>query len=356
MKRILFSATILTLFLSSCGGGSTTESENKNDSTTVLPIVEVAEIKLQDFQNFIEVQGSVEADKNVTITAETGGLIKRILVEEGQYVRSGQTLVVLDAEVIAKNIEELEKSLELAKYVFEKQENLYKQNIGSELQYTQAKNNKERLEQSLETLKTQQSKSVVSAPFDGFVDEIFPNEGEMAAPQVPLIRLLDLKKIHVIGDVMESYLKTVKVGKPVDLYLRALDTTFANKTVTRVGKFITPSNRTFKVQVDMDNTNEVVLPNMVCIMRIKNEVLPQVLLVPNESLLQSSSGNNYVYILKKGKKHPYAHKIDIKPGPSDENYTVVLANPDAKEELKAGDRVITVGARGVKEGMEIKIK
>ena len=106
----------------------------------------------------------------------------------------------------------------------------------------------------------------------------------------------------------------------------------------------------------MDNTNEVVLPNMVCIMRIKNEVLPQVLLVPNESLLQSSSGNNYVYIIKKGKKHGYAHKIDIKPGPSDENYTVVLANPDAKEELKAGDHVITVGARGVKEGMEVKIK
>lgn len=351
MKKLILSITLISLFISSCAP----EEEKTETKEATLPSVEIKKIKPVDFQNYIEVQGSVEADKNVIITAETPGLIKRILVQEGQYVSAGQTLVILDADIIAKNIEEVEKSLELARYMYEKQENLFKQNIGSELQLTQAKNNKERLEQSLETLKTQRSKSVISAPFSGYVDEIFPKEGEMAAPQVPVMRLLDLKKVHVIADVMESYLKTVVIGKSVDVFIRALDTTLYDHKISRVGKFITASNRTFKVQVDIENHKDLILPNLVCVLRIKNEILNGVLTVPNESLLQSSSGSNYVYVIRKGEKNNYAHKIEVKPGPSDEKWTVILDNSGAKEQLKAGDEVITVGSRGVKEGMEVKV-
>ena len=163
----------------------------------------------KDFQHYFDVQGTTEAAKDVLINSESAGLIRKIYVEEGQKVTQGQTLMILDAELISKNIQEVEKSLELAEFVFEKQKNLHDQNIGSELQYQQAKNNKERLEETLKTLKAQQGKSVVTAPFSGHIDEIFVSEVQMAMPQIPLIRMLDLTGVTVKADVMESYLKDI---------------------------------------------------------------------------------------------------------------------------------------------------
>lgn len=355
MKRILLLSVTAAVLMSSCGSGNKEKAEDK-DTVKHLPQVSVVKTEPTDFQNFVEVQGSVDADKNVTLTAEMGGLIKRILVEEGQWVKTGQTLVILDESVINNNIEEVQKSLELANYVFQKQEALYKQDVGSELQYTQAKNNKERLEQTLQTLQAQKAMLVISAPFDGYVDEIFPHEGEMALPQLPVIRLLDLRKVHVNADVMESYLKTVTKEKSVDVFIRALDTTFKDCKIARVGKYINPSNRTFSIQVDLENSNEQILPNLVAILRIKNEILSNVLVVPNESLMQSSSGANYLFIAEQKEGKTIAKKIDVTPGPSDDQHTVIYDLTGATSRLKSGDKVITVGARGVKQGMEIEIK
>ena len=202
-----YSSLILftTAIISSCGGGEEEKKDESKENTTKVELVGVESLSKKDFQAFFEIQGTTEAAKEVLLNSETPGLIRKIYVEEGQKVTLGQTLMVLDAEMVAKSIDGLEKSLELAEFVFEKQKNLHDQNIGSELQFQQAKNNKERLEESLKTLKAQQGKSVVTAPFSGHIDEIFMHEGEMAMPQAPLIRLLDISGITITADVMESY-------------------------------------------------------------------------------------------------------------------------------------------------------
>ncbi|MBX7094186.1 MAG: efflux RND transporter periplasmic adaptor subunit [Flavobacteriales bacterium] len=357
MKRIFIAALIATTALQSCGTKEEKQEGDKKDSlANNLPIVTTETAAHGDFQHYIEIQGTVQADKIANVTAETGGLIRQIVVEKGQKVGAGQTLVILDSDVISKNIEEVKKSLELANFVFEKQKNLHDQNIGSELQYQQAKNNKERLEQTLQTLEAQRSMSVITAPFDGVVDDIFPKVGEMAAPGMAVIRLINLNKVHIEADVMESYLKSVSKNKLVDVYIRSIDTVIKNAPIVRTGKFINPSNRTFKIQVDVDNNNEMLLPNMVTVLRIKHEVIDSVITVPTGSVLQSSAGVNYVYVVRNEDKKNIVKKVDVETGPSDDFRTVIYPLETARDRVADGDKVVVEGARGVKQGMEVKIK
>lgn len=358
MKRIFIVALIATTALQSCGTKEDNQEGDKKDSlkNQNLPIVTIETAAHGDFQHYIEIQGTIQADKIANVTAETGGLIRQIVVEKGQKVGAGQTLAILDSDVISKNIEEVKKSLELANFVFEKQKNLHDQNIGSELQYQQAKNNKERLEQTLQTLEAQRSMSVISAPFDGIIDEIFPKVGEMAAPGSPVFRLINLNKVHIEADVMESYLKSVNKNKLVDVYIRSIDTVIKNMPIVRTGKFINPSNRTFKIQVDVDNSNEMLLPNMVTVLRVKHEVIDSVITVPTASVLQSSAGVNYVYVVRNEDKKNVVKKVDVETGPSDDYRTVIYPLSTARDRVSDGDKVVVEGARGVKQGMEVKIK
>lgn len=337
-----------------------------------LEIVGVDKLSKKDFQHYFEIQGTTEANKEVLLNSETNGLIRKIYVEEGQKVSQGQTLILLDAEMIAKNILEVEKSLELASFVYEKQKNLHDQNIGSELQFQQAKNNKERLEESLKTLKAQQGKSVVTAPFSGYVDEIFMHEGEMAMPQVPLIRLLDLTGITIKADVMETYLKDVLPSTLVDINLSSLDTTIENIKLSRIGKFINSANRSFVIETKLSNKNERILPNLIANVRVKHAVIKNAFVIPSAALLQSSSGQNYIYVAKPkyiivdgkemvetidGKQTLVATKLIVERIANNrETKESVIKDLPGENNLEEGLDIIVMGARGVKNGMEIKIK
>jgi membrane fusion protein (multidrug efflux system) len=325
--------------------------------------VGVESLGKKDFQNYFDVQGTTEAAKDVLINSESAGLIRKIYVEEGQKVSKGQTLMILDAELISKNIQEVEKSLELAEFVFEKQKNLHDQNIGSELQFQQAKNNKERLEETLKTLKAQRGKSVVTAPFSGHIDEIFVSEGQMAMPQVPLIRMLDLTGVTVKADVMESYLKDILPSTKVDINITSLDTLLENVSLTRIGKFVNTTNRAFIIEAKLVNKNERILPNLIANIRVNHSVLKDVFVIPTEALQQSSSGQNFIYVMeettdtKTKKKVKTARKIIVeRVATNRETKESVIRDMEGRSELSAGMTLIVKGARGVKNGMAVEIK
>jgi multidrug efflux pump subunit AcrA (membrane-fusion protein) len=157
------------------------------------------EVKIGSFIHQIEVQGSIETDRDVLLNAESGGLIQSILVKEGQRVRKGQTLIQIDAQVISSSIEELKTAMEFADYNYKKQKELFDQGLGSEFQLTQAKNNMDNLKSRLSGLNTQRGKFSITAPFDGVVDDIIAKVGAMAGPQAPVLRLVDNTEIKIIG-------------------------------------------------------------------------------------------------------------------------------------------------------------
>jgi membrane fusion protein, multidrug efflux system len=247
------------------------------------------------FEHFVEVTGSVLSKKNVNISGEVSGRIQEIVATEGMRVTKGQVLARIDAEAIVRNIEEVEKQLELAKIVFEKQERLWKQQIGTEIQYLEAKNRKESLEKNLASLKTQEARTQVRAPFNGTVETVQARLGELVQPGTPMFQFVGDSDLFVEADVSERYVGIVNKGDAVAISFPSIGKELQSK-VSAVGAIINPNNRTFKVEVVLPAQAEI-KPNMIAVLKIKDYESASAVTIPNYLILQDNKGD-YVFTVE----------------------------------------------------------
>jgi len=222
-------------------------------------------------------QTELRNEDMVAASSETGGRITALNVKEGQYVKRGQLIATTDLEQVNKSIAEIEKTLELAVDVFNRQKRLWDQNIGSEMQFLQAKNNKERLEKSLETVQYQLTKGNVYAP----------------------VQILNTAKVKVAANVPEKFLRNVRQGEMMSIEIPALDMKTKGR-VTMLGRTINPANRTFKVEVNLSNPKGLLKPNLLANMLLNDFSAKNVITVPLELVQQEVSGKDYVFIKKDG--------------------------------------------------------
>ncbi|MGB5463971.1 MAG: efflux RND transporter periplasmic adaptor subunit [Aureibaculum sp.] len=319
----------------------------KLDESVKLHLVTVLPVKNDIFKHFIEIQGVVQTDKNIEIKPELGGVIRSIYIKEGQKVYSGQTLVQLDDSSIRNNIAELDTQINLAKTTFERQERLWKQKIGSEMQYLQAKAQKESLENNLATLRTQARKMKIIAPFSGIVDEIFPKNGELTSPQSPVIRLINLDKVYVEADVTETYLTVVKNGTEASIFFPSIDKKIDSK-ISQISNYINPDNRSFKVKINIPNKDQHIKPNLLADLKIL-DFKAEGLIIPSTLVQQDQKGNNYVYTLETKANEKVVVKKLISVANEYKNEIFVSDGLDAK------DTLVNAGARLVKAGDIVKI-
>ena len=177
-------------------------SDTTATKNTVM--VETAMSTISTFEHFFQVQGNVEVERNSLIYPEMMGEIKEIRVKEGDKVGKGDVLMILNADVLQRSYDEAQTRHDLAKTIFERQGKLWEQKIGSEIQYLEAKANYESAKKSLDTMKTQIANATIRAPYSGIVDEVMPKLGEMAAPQAPVLRIINLDQIYIKSDISES--------------------------------------------------------------------------------------------------------------------------------------------------------
>jgi len=311
-------------------------------------LVTTSKPERKDFRHFVEIQGSVQSDDLVSASAEVPGRIIKLTVKEGQRVHRGHLIARLDRKQLDKQIAELEKSLELAKDVYSRQKRLWDQNIGSEMQYLQAKNEKERLEKRLETLLFQLTKLNVAAPISGIIDAVNLKSGELASPGIPIVTILNTKKVNVVANVPENYLRAVRKGEKVLVKFPALNIE-KEVRVSRIGSTIDPANRTFEVEVNMVNKSGLLKPNLLAVMVINDLSQRDVIVVPRVLIQQDVEGKNYVFIKKDGAEGSYAKKVFVKTGNSYQGEVII-------EEGLTGDEVlINEGARGLAENELIKV-
>ena len=375
MKNILFLSTII-LFLISCGGqdagmpedleGQKKYLKEKKAELTALKteiaavekeieklepkkeskrLVSTQSVVKKDFNRFVELQGTIQSDDLVSATSEVPGRIIQMSIKEGDNIRKGQLIAKVDMEQLDKQKAELNKALELARDVYTRQARLWEQKIGSEIQYLQAKNNVERMEASLETLNFQQTKSNVYAPISGIAERVITKAGEMASPGMPIIQILNTSKVKVVADVPESYLAAVKRGDKVDINFPAISKDL-NSRVSLVGKTIDSSNRTFKVEVNLNNGSGIYKPNLLALMKINDLTVKDAILAPLSIIQQNTAGETYVYIAEEGK----AKQVIIETGESYDGEIIVTSGLDGSE------NVIVDGARFVNDGEMIEVK
>ncbi|MCD4731891.1 MAG: efflux RND transporter periplasmic adaptor subunit [Bacteroidales bacterium] len=307
--------------------------------------VSIKELAFEEFNHYIEVNGVVEAINAAYISPEINGQIKEIYVEEGQYVKKGQLLIKINSSVIESTLKEVETSLELAITVYEKQKQLWEKNIGSELDYLQAKNNKESLESRLETLQAQIDMAMVKAPIDGIVDEVFVKDGELAIPGMQMIQLVNLNNLYVNADVSEAYITKVKKGEMVVLEFPSYPDINMNVPVHRIGNVVKSANRTFKVQLKIKNENDQIKPNVLARIKINDYTTENALLVSSLIVKQDLKGS-YVFVANADNT---AKKAYIETGMSYMDLTMVTTG------LSVGDRVIVKGYNQVSNGSKLEI-
>lgn len=303
-------------------------------------LVTTRNLEVKNFERFSEVQGSVVSDEIVFATSETGGRLTRVSPQEGQYVKRGSLVATVDLEVINKQKAEIETALSLSKDVFNRQKRLWDQKIGTEIQYLQAKNSVERLEQSLETLNFQMTKSSVYAPISGVVEKVFLKTGELAGPGAPILQILNTSKVKVKVDVPERYLRSVKRGQAVNVEFPAIEETRKAK-ISRISPSIDPGNRTFEVVIDLNNGSGILKPNLLASVFFKDYSEKNVVLVPLQSIQQEISGASYVFVLGKDDKGAFAKKVIVETGESDKGEVIITKG------LKGGEALIIDGAIGL---------
>ncbi len=311
-------------------------------------IVTTQKVSRTDFKSYASIQATVKSDDIVLASSEVGGRLLNVAVVEGQNVNKGQLIAQTNLESVDKQIAELETSLELAVTTYERQKRLWDQNVGSEMQYLQAKNNKERIEKSLETIRYQLTKAKVYAPISGVVDQVFLKSGELAGPGAPIVQILNIQKVKVIADVPESYLGKIKKGQTVTVQLPAIDKEFQSK-VSLIGPTINPSNRTFTVEIELSNSSGMLKPNLLAVMLINDDAQEDVIMVPLELVQQEVSGRSYVFVKDENSEGAFAKKVLVETGLSYEGNIIITSG------LNGGEEIIVTGARGLANNELIKI-
>ena len=321
---------------------------NKNDSTSAKALrISVQEISSTNFDHFFTSSANLESVKSAFISPEMNGQVKKIYIKEGVFVKKGQLLVSLNSSVLRSSLVELETALGLAEIVFKKQSDLWEKKIGSEIEYLKAKNNKESLENKISSLKAQIELTKVKAPISGIIDAVNIKVGEMAMPGQPIISLVNLDKMYVNANVSESYISSLTKGDEVSITFPTYPELNIESKIYRIGNIIAAGNRTVKVQVLINNTNNKLKPNMVAHIKFNDYNNKSAISIPS-IIIRNDLQGAYVYVVENENGKNIASKRYITTGKSNNENTIITKN------LVEGEKVITEGYNLVKNGTEVK--
>ena len=325
------------------------KSTNTSSAQTVAAVpVAVQPVQSQTFDHFLEVQGRVDFDQNVTVSPKVPGILTSVRVDRGDRVSRGQVLATIDASVLESSEAELRTSLDLARTVYEKQKRLWDQKIGTEIQYLTAKNNKESLERRLATLRQQKDQYVIKAPISGVVDEFNPKIGEAVSPgtPMPVARIVNTASMKVVAEISEANAGKVNRGDEAIVFFPDLNKEFP-ATVTAVSQAINAMSRAFPVELNLKNAGNIALrPNMIAVVKVKDYVKPQALVVP-VNVVQKDETGDFVYIATQEGGKNVVRKKKVTTGLTYGGKAEVTGG------LAVNDQIITTGYQNLYEGQTV---
>lgn len=323
----------------------------KLDTAKKVPLITTFTAKESVFNHYFEVQGNVTTKDLLVITPEFNGIMTKVYVKEGQKVSKGQTLAKIDDGGLSQQLSQLQIQAELAKTTYERQKRLWEQNIGSEIQFLQAKSNYEAQQKAVKQLQEQVAKTIVRAPFSGTIDEVITEQGSVvAAGQTPLFRLVNLSNMYVETDIPERYINHVTKGKHVIAEFPVLGKT-VETNVRQTGDFINPANRTFRVEIGLPKGDNSIKPNLTAKLKINDYTNEKAILIPQSIISENAQGQQYIYTVeeKNSKNEGIAKKTIIKTGKTQGDVIEVISG------IKTNTEIIEEGARSVKDNQPVKV-
>ncbi len=330
------------------------EAREELDTTTKrLPLVRALTLEDTLFKHYVEVQGSVKTKDDVMVYPEYSGVMTHLYVSEGQYIKKGALVAKVDDGGLTQQIAQQEVQLDLARTTYERQKRLWDQNIGSEIQYLQAKSQVESLEKAIDVTRKQMTKVNVYAPFSGIVEQVITKQGQVVSPgATPLFRLVNLGSMFVEAEVPESYLPNIKKGTEVEVEFEALDRTY-NSRVRRVNNTINPNSRSFIIEVNVPNKDRLVKPNLIANLRLNDYTSKEAILIPGSIVLENSEGESYVFLVDslntENETKVIRTPLTLGDKTTEDGFVEVL------EGLEPNQSIISEGGKALQDGDEVKI-
>ena len=339
-------------------------------------VVSTQKLELTNFVHNVEIQGNVTTDQDVKVQPQFAGTLS-LFVKKGQNVSKGQVIGrvadggLRDQYLQAQNgvtgmkaqVASAQANTNLSRIAFEKQSALWKQKIGSEFQYLQAKANYDAalktvsamqsqvqgLQRAADAVKANLAKTAIVAPFSGVIDEVITQNGQVVSPGTDIVKLISLGMMRVEADVPESYLAKVRQGTSVKVFLPALNQTI-NSSIRLVGNYINPANRTFKIEIPVPGKGRIIKPNLLAQVKIEDYINPNAIQVPQQYIYEDAAKKSYVFVATNIKGNDaVAKKVMVNPGEKSEDAVEITTG------LKAGDIIITDGSKNLSDGEKVKL-
>ena len=319
------------------------------NANSKFPIVETTILKSNNFQHFVELQGNVKSDQLIIIYPEFSGILNKIYVKSGEEVAKGQTLATIDDGGLKQQLSQLEISFNLTETTYERQERLWAQNIGSEIQFLETKSMFEAQKEAIKQLKKQLEKTVIKASFNGTIDNIIAKEGEVVYPgKSNLMILLNMDNMYIECNVPERYINTIYKGKNAKVVFPLIDE-FLETSIKQAGNFIDPIKRTYKIKLDLPQNDLNIKPNLNAKVRVNDYTNNNAILIKEGFISIDSNNEKYVYKIYRKEKKVYASKTIIKTGKNNGNYIEVLSG------LSVDDEIVIEGMRKLVDNTRVKI-
>jgi RND family efflux transporter MFP subunit len=321
------------------------------DENERLTLVSKYEIQQTIFNTYIEAQANLKTRKNVLILPEFQGTLEKVFVSEGQKVKKGQLLAEINDSGLNEQYEQMIIQAEFAKENFERTQRLWDNNIGSEMQYLKSKTDYEASKKMVDQMKDRLLKTKIYAPFDGEIDEIISNVGSNLIPGVSqILRLVNLDIIYAESFVSEKYISFIGEGTEAIVQIPLLNMEYRS-SVNQTGNFINPSNRTFRIEVPVENFDNRIKQNLDAKIKINIYKKDDAIVIPLRIVREDALGKNFVYVMSEDNKEGVylTSKQFITLGNKSEDKVEVT------EGLALGDIVVLEGAYSVEDSQRVKL-
>ena len=321
------------------------------DENERLTLVSKYEIKEQVFTSYIEAQANLKTRKNILILPEFQGTLEKIYVDEGQSVSKGKLLAEINDSGLKDQLDQLIIQRDFAKENYERIQRLWENNIGSEIQFLKSKSDFESIQKGVDQMRDMLSKTKIYAPFTGVIDEIIANQGSNLIPGVTnILRLVNLDDVYAEAFVSEKYISSISNGTEALVKIPLLNKEIQSK-ITQTGNFIDPNNRTFRIEIPVDNSDRRIKQNLDAKILINTYKKDNAVVVPLRIIREDAEGKNYIYVMDEDKKDGVyiTRKAVIKIGNK--------SNTDAEviEGLNFGEIIVLEGANLVEDLQRVKL-
>ena len=339
---------LLSAALWGCGGAQA-ENAGEDEVYTRVLNVEITTVEVSSFTEAIRITGTVQADKDVTISAEESGVIREILVDKGRWVEAGQAMFRMGAELLEAQVDQARAMADLARETWDRRRRLYEEDqVGSELAYLEARYASEQASANLNLLEERLSRTVIRAPITGILDSRQIEVGTMVGAGTPVARIVDTDPVKITGGVPERYATDVRAGAAVTVTFDVLPDDAFEGRLSYVGAVVNPRNRTFPVELRLPNPGGMIKPEMVANVDMVRRELPEAMVIPQEALVRVEDGY-VVFVVESEGGVDLVRSAPVELGPSHRNEVVVLSG------VEPGDRVIVVGQQTVAAGDRVTV-